>query len=83
MVEGLMHDLNITIPVAIHLIMVQVLKNVKEAIDAGFTSVMIDASHSPFEENIEITSKVVEYAHQHGVSVEAELGTVVDKKMML
>ncbi|PYB12809.1 class II fructose-bisphosphate aldolase, partial [Serratia marcescens] len=39
-------------------------------------SVMIDASHSPFEENIEITSKVVEYAHQHGVSVEAELGTV-------
>ena len=37
---------------------------------------MIDASHSPFEENIEITSKVVEYAHQHGVSVEAELGTV-------
>ena len=36
---------------------------------------MIDASHSPFEENIEITSKVV-YAHQHGVSVEAELGTV-------
>ena len=37
---------------------------------------MIDASHSPFEENIEITSKVVEYAHQHGVSVEVELGTV-------
>ena len=56
--------------------MVQALKNVKKPIDAGFTSVMIDASHSPFEENIEITSKVVEYAHQHGVSVEAELGTV-------
>ncbi len=48
----------------------------KEAIDAGFTSVMIDASHHPFEENIEITSKVVEYAHSKGVSVEAELGTV-------
>ena len=67
MVEGLIHDLNITIPVAIHLTMVQALISVKEAIDAGFTSVMIDASHSPFEENIEITSKVVEYAHQHGI----------------
>lgn len=44
---------------------------------------MIDASHSPFEENIEITSKVVEYAHQHGVSVEAELEQLADKKMML
>ena len=48
--------------------MVQALKNVKKRL-IGFTSVMIDASHSPFEENIEITSKVVEYAHQHGVSV--------------
>ena len=44
---------------------------------------MIDASHSPFEENVEITSKVVEYAHERGVSVEAELGTVGDKKMTL
>ena len=76
MVEGLMHDLNITIPVAIHLDHGSSFEKCKEAIDAGFTSVMIDASHSPFEENIEITSKVVEYAHQHGVSVEAELGTV-------
>ena len=41
-----------------------------------FTSVMIDASHHPFEENIEITKEVVEYAHAIGVSVEAELGTV-------
>ena len=76
MVEGLIHDLNITIPVAIHLDHGSSFDKCKEAIDAGFTSVMIDASHSPFEENIEITSKVVEYAHQHGVSVEAELGTV-------
>ena len=75
MVEGLMHDLNITIPVAIHPDHGSSFEKCKEAIDAGFTSVMIDASHSPFEENIEITSKVVEYAHQHGVSVEAELGT--------
>ena len=63
MVEGLIHDLNITIPVAIHLDHGSSFEKCKEAIDAGFTSVMIDASHSPFEENIEITSKVVEYAH--------------------
>ena len=76
MVEGLMHDLNITVPVAIHLDHGSSFEKCKEAIDAGFTSVMIDASHSPFEENVEITSKVVEYAHERGVSVEAELGTV-------
>ncbi len=49
MVEGLMHDLNITIPVAIHLDHGSSFEKCKEAIDAGFTSVMIDASHSPFE----------------------------------
>ncbi|MBV7505169.1 fructose-bisphosphate aldolase [Bacillus sp. sid0103] len=76
MVEGLMEDLNITVPVAIHLDHGSSFEKCKEAIDAGFTSVMIDASHHPFEENIEITSKVVDYAHSKGVSVEAELGTV-------
>ncbi|MCM3116188.1 fructose-bisphosphate aldolase [Neobacillus sp. MER 74] len=76
MVEGLMEDLKITVPVAIHLDHGSSFDKCKEAIDAGFTSVMIDASHHPFEENIEITSKVVEYAHSKGVSVEAELGTV-------
>ena len=54
--------------------------NEQHAFDAiesnNYDSVMIDASHSPFEENVEITSKVVEYAHDRGVSVEAELGTV-------
>ena len=48
----------------------------KACIDGGFTSVMIDASSKPFEENIAITKKVVEYAHDHGVVVEAELGTL-------
>ena len=48
----------------------------KACIDGGFTSVMIDASSKPFAENIEITKKVVEYAHDHGVVVEAELGTL-------
>lgn len=76
MVEGLMEDLNVTVPVAIHLDHGSSFDKCKEAIDAGFTSVMIDASHHAFEENIEITSKVVEYAHSKGVSVEAELGTV-------
>ncbi|HIV21086.1 MAG TPA: class II fructose-bisphosphate aldolase, partial [Candidatus Scatomorpha stercorigallinarum] len=48
----------------------------KSCIDGGFTSVMIDASSKPFDENIAITRKVVEYAHDHGVVVEAELGTL-------
>ncbi|MDE0584513.1 class II fructose-bisphosphate aldolase [Planococcus sp. SIMBA_143] len=76
MVKGLMHDYNITVPVAIHLDHGSSFEKCKEAIDAGFTSVMIDASHHPFDENIEITRKVVEYAHAKGVSVEAELGIV-------
>ncbi|AIM16431.1 MULTISPECIES: class II fructose-bisphosphate aldolase [Neobacillus] len=76
MVEGLMEDYNITVPVAIHLDHGSSFEKCKEAIDAGFTSVMIDASHHPFEENVATTKKVVEYAHAKGVSVEAELGTV-------
>ena len=76
MVEGLMEDYQITVPVAIHLDHGSSIENCKKAIDAGFTSVMIDASHHPFEENIETTTEVVEYAHSKGVSVEAELGTV-------
>lgn len=76
MIEGLIEDLNITVPVAIHLDHGSSFEKCKEAIDAGFTSVMIDASHAPFEENIETTKKVVEYAHSKGVSVEAELGVV-------
>jgi fructose-bisphosphate aldolase, class II len=76
MVQGLLEDMKITVPVAIHLDHGSSFDKCKEAIDAGFTSVMIDASHHPLEENIETTSKVVEYAHSKGVSVEAELGTV-------
>ncbi len=76
MVKGLMEDYKTSVPVAIHLDHGSSFEKCKAAIDAGFTSVMIDASHHPFEENVEITSKVVEYAHAHNVSVEAELGTV-------
>lgn len=76
MVKGLIESYKTTVPVAIHLDHGSSFEKCKEAVDAGFTSVMIDASHHPFDENIEITSKVVEYAHAHDVSVEAELGTV-------
>ncbi|ARK31247.1 class II fructose-bisphosphate aldolase [Halalkalibacter krulwichiae] len=76
MVEALMEEMPVTVPVAIHLDHGSSFEKCKEAIDAGFTSVMIDASHHPFEENVETTKKVVEYAHARGVSVEAELGTV-------
>ena len=76
MVKGLMHDLNITVDVAIHLDHGSSYEKCVAAIDAGFTSVMIDASHFPLQENIALTKKVVDYAHPKGVSVEAELGTV-------
>ena len=76
MVKGLLEDMKITVPVAIHLDHGSSFEKCKEAIDAGFTSVMIDASHHPFEENVETTKAVVDYAHSKGVSVEAELGTV-------
>ena len=75
-VKGLMVDYKITVPVAIHLDHGSSFDKCKEAIDAGFTSVMIDASSKPLAENIEITKEVVEYAHARGVSVEAELGVV-------
>ena len=64
------------IPIVLHLDHGPDFETCKACIDGGFTSVMIDASSKPFEENIEITRKVVEYAHDHGVVVEAELGTL-------
>ncbi|SFF19614.1 fructose-bisphosphate aldolase, class II [Paenibacillus catalpae] len=75
-VSALIEEMKITVPVAIHLDHGSSFEKCKAAIDAGFTSVMIDASHDPFEENVRITSEVVAYAHERGVSVEAELGTV-------
>ena len=64
------------IPIVLHLDHGPDFETCKACIDGGFTSVMIDASSKPFAENIEITRKVVEYAHGHGVVVEAELGTL-------
>lgn len=78
MVKGLMEDLKITVPVALHVDHGPTVKDCKDAIDAGFTSVMIDASHYPLEENIRIVKEVTDYAHSRPnyVSVEAELGRV-------
>lgn len=67
---------NPDLPIALHLDHGPDFETCKSCIDGGFTSVMIDASSKPFEENIEITKRVVEYAHEHGVVVEAELGTL-------
>ena len=67
---------NPEIPIALHLDHGDSFELCKSCIDGGFTSVMIDASSKPFAENIELTKRVVEYAHDHGAVVEAELGTL-------
>src|SRR3989338_9422756 len=64
------------IPIALHLDHGQDLNVIKQAIQIGYSSVMIDASHLDFEKNIQITRKVVQLAHKNNVSVEAELGTI-------
>lgn len=76
MVKNLMNYLNITIPVAIHLDHGSSYESVVAAIDAGFTSVMIDKSREDIDTNIDITKKVVDYAHARNVSVEGEIGHV-------
>lgn len=62
------------LPICLHLDHGDSFELCKSCIDGGFTSVMIDGSHLPFEENIKLTRQVVEYAHAHGVVVEGELG---------
>ncbi len=64
------------LPIALHLDHGDSFELCKSCIDGGFTSVMIDASSKPFEDNIALTRQVVDYAHDHGVVVEAELGTL-------
>lgn len=76
MVKSLMEEMDIRVPVALHLDHGMDVERCKKAIDAGFTSVMIDGSHHPIDVNIEITKMVVDYAQKSGVSVEAEVGTV-------
>ncbi len=67
---------SISVPVVLHLDHTKQLSVIKEAIDAGFTSVMIDASDKCLDENIAITKEAADYAHSKGVSVEAELGMI-------
>jgi len=66
-----------TIPIAVHLDHGDSYELCKQCIDEGFTSVMIDASHEPFEKNVEVCRRVVEYAHKHNCVVEGELGHLV------
>ena len=72
LVEAALEDSNL--PIALHLDHGDSFEICKDCVDGGFTSVMIDASHHDFDENVRITKQVVEYAHAHGVVVEAELG---------
>ena len=71
------------LPIALHLDHGADFEICKSCIDGGFTSVMIDGSHHDFETNIELTKKVVEYAHERGVVVEAELGRLAVCKQHL
>jgi fructose-bisphosphate aldolase class II len=69
-------ELGYEIPIVLHLDHGDTFELCKDCIDSGFSSVMIDGSHHPYEENIALTKKVVEYAHAHDVTVEGELGVL-------
>lgn len=68
------------VPISLHLDHGKCYEDVKNCIDAGFTSIMIDASHLPYEENISTTKKAVDYCHFYGIPVEAELGALKGKE---
>jgi fructose-bisphosphate aldolase, class II len=69
-------ELGYAIPVVLHLDHGDTFELCKDCIESGFSSVMIDGSHHPYEKNVELTKQVVEYAHKHDVSVEGELGVL-------
>lgn len=75
MVNGMLQDLNITVPVALHLDHGSY-EGAFKTIEAGFSSVMFDGSHYPIAENIEKTKEIVRVAHEKGISVEAEVGAI-------
>jgi len=81
LVEAAIEDTDL--PVVLHLDHGESFEICKACIDDGFTSVMIDGSKYPFEENIKLTKQVVEYAHERGVVVEAELGRLAGMKTRL
>lgn len=69
-------ELGYAIPIVLHLDHGDSIETVKSCIESGFSSVMIDGSHFPYDENIRVTKEVVEYAHKHNVTVEGELGVL-------
>ena len=69
-------ELGYAIPIVLHLDHGDTFELCKDCIDSGFSSVMIDGSHHPYEKNVELTKQVVEYAHKHDVTVEGELGVL-------
>lgn len=75
MVNGMIEGLNITVPVALHLDHGS-FEGAKQCIEAGFSSVMFDGSHLPFDENVEKSKEIIEYAHSKGISVECEVGAI-------
>ncbi len=75
MVKGMLQDLNITVPVAIHLDH-GTFEGCYKCIEAGFSSIMFDGSHYPIEENVAKTTQLVKDAHEKGISIEAEVGAI-------
>lgn len=75
MVAAMVEDMNITVPVALHLDHGSY-EGAKKAIEAGFSSVMFDGSHYAIDENIEKTKEMIELAHSKGISIEAEVGSI-------
>ena len=80
LVRSLAENEGKNIPIALHLDHGRTFSDVVECIKAGFSSVMIDASNLPFNQNIALTKKVVQYAHQHNVWVQSEIGRIVKGK---
>lgn len=76
MVNGLLDDLNITVPVSLHLDHGQTVEMAKACILAGYSSVMFDGSHYPYDKNLALTKELIEFANEHEVSVEAEIGSI-------
>ncbi|AHI54220.1 fructose-bisphosphate aldolase [Spiroplasma sabaudiense Ar-1343] len=76
LVNGLLEELNITVPVALHLDHGQSVEMAKKCILAGYSSVMFDGSHFPYEENLAKTKEVIDFAKKYEVSVEAEIGSI-------
>ena len=75
MVNGMLEEMKITVPVALHLDH-GTYEGCLKCIDAGFSSIMFDGSHYPIEENVEKTKELVKIAHEHGMSIEAEVGSI-------